>query len=62
MKQSKDEKDINSRIWYYLLSWNDEDNWHTIYKMFETMKLSELTEEQIIRLFDIATHSEYNKK
>lgn len=45
---------VPSRCWYYLLDFNDKDNWETISREFNTKKLSELTLPQFYSLFEMA--------
>lgn len=46
---------VPSRCWYYLLEWNDKDDWATMQENFFTKKLRDLTTEQFWELFKIAT-------
>lgn len=45
---------VPSRVYYYLLDWNDADNWMTMRKMFNSEKLHQLKVEQVYQLFTIA--------
>jgi hypothetical protein len=54
MKKSKDGKEIPDRCWYYLLAFNDRDNWETIERLFGTKRLSDLTMASFAQLFEIA--------
>lgn len=55
-KQSIDGYIIADRVWYYLLHFNDDDNWKTIERMFGgDVGLHKRTKQQIQELFDIAT-------
>lgn len=49
--KSKDGKPVPSRIWYYLLDWNEEDEWQTLRKQFEVDKLRDLSYRDLITLF-----------
>ena len=60
MKKLIDDTEVNSRGYYYLLDWNEQDNWNTILILFNTAKLHELTISQYKELFKIATESDYN--
>jgi hypothetical protein len=51
MKKSIDGYTISDRVWYYLLDFNDRDNWKTIEDVGTTRKLHYLTAEQIKKLF-----------
>lgn len=55
MKQTCDGISQHPRTWYYLLDFNDSDNWSTISSKFGTNKLAELTHEQYWELFGIAS-------
>jgi hypothetical protein len=59
-KNTKDNKQVPDRIWYYLLDWNERDEWETIWSRFGVNKLHECTKEQIISLFDTASRSDYS--
>ena len=43
------------RIYYYLLDFNDSDNWVTIRKEFNKDKLNQLTKDEAVKLFKIAS-------
>lgn len=58
MKKTVDGESVSARSWYFLLDWNENDNWQTIDHQFKTTKLSELRKEQFIALFRIAVNQE----
>lgn len=49
--------EVSSRSYYYLLDFNDRDDWKELSK-FNVQKLSELNLEQYLELFKIATQKE----
>ena len=55
MKQTIDGVSQHPRMWYYLLDFNDADNWQTIEALCGKSKLHELTDDQFRRLFMAAT-------
>lgn len=57
-KKSIDNIDVPDRVWYYLLDWNETNNWGTMFNMFEKRSLKECTMKQIIILFDVASRQE----
>lgn len=60
MKTIANNYEVSARSFYYLLDWNDRDNWVTIYEKFGTQKLSELTIDEYRELWLHATTTEYN--
>lgn len=60
MKTLSDGKTVTSRSYYYLLDFNDFDNWKTISSMFGVMKLCDLTIKEYKELWNIATNKEFN--
>ena len=61
MKQLIDDTQVDSRTYYYLLDFNDRDNWDTILTLFDTGKLCELEISQFTELFRIATQQDLDK-
>jgi hypothetical protein len=59
MKQTSDNKNVPDYCWYYLLAFNDKDNWKLLYEMFGVMKLHVLTYEQFWQLFEAATRQDF---
>lgn len=55
MKTLIDDTEVSARGYYYLLDWNDQDEWKTIQALFGTCKLCELEKHQYIQLFEVAT-------
>lgn len=60
MKTLIDDVEVPARGYYYLLDWNERDEWETILNKFNTGKLCELEIHQYKELFKIATESDYN--
>lgn len=58
MKKLIDGTEVSSRSWYYLLDFNERDNWQTIDRGFDTLKLSNLRIDQYKELFNIAASKE----
>lgn len=58
MKILKDNTMVTSRSYYFLLDFNDRDGWKTLVDNFNVRRLNELTIEQYIKLFEIATERE----
>lgn len=52
--QTKENRNIPSRVWYYLLDWNEQDEWQTLRKVYEVYKLRDLNYVDIIQLFQLA--------
>jgi len=61
MKTLIDDKEVSSRSYYYLLDWNDADNWVYMFENFDTYKLCELDLNQYKQLFEHATKQELSK-
>ena len=55
MKYTSDGVSVYSRLYYYLLDYNEYDNWQTINSKFGKTKLNELTYAEFQILFEIAT-------
>jgi len=53
---------VLGRCYYYLLDFNEYDNWETIIKMFNKTKLNELTVEEFWQLFKVATQKDLINK
>ena len=60
MKILIDDTEVPARGYYYLLDWNERDEWKTILNKFNTGRLCELEIYQYKELFKIATESDYN--
>jgi len=52
---TKDNKNIPARVWYYLLDWNEQDDWQTLRKVYEVDKLRDLDYIDVIQLFQKAS-------
>lgn len=55
MKTLADGTQVDPRTFYYLLDFNDRDNWKFISTFFNKMKLSDLTKEEYWQLFEHVT-------
>ncbi len=62
MKELNDGTKVSARSWYYLLDWNDRDNWSFMTSEFDKMKLHELTGDEYKILFTKATSEEVFSK
>jgi hypothetical protein len=60
-KLSKEGKIIPSRVWYYLLDWNDRDSFKTLNELYGVKRLGELTSNQIANLLYVASQSDIRK-
>lgn len=58
MKKLIDNTEVSARSYYYLLDFNDRDNWETIEKIASVTNLTMLTKEQYKELFNIAVSKE----
>lgn len=58
MKELVDGTRVSARSYYYLLDWNDRNNWGTVYSMFQKNGLHELNKTEYTALFEAATQSE----
>ena len=54
-KHTVDNFPVPDRTWYYLLDYNEQDEWKTIYEQFKKNRLLDLTKEEYWKLFEIAT-------
>ncbi len=52
--------EVSDRSYYFLLDWNEDDNWKYMQQEFGKMKLSELTTGQYRQLFKYASEYELN--
>lgn len=55
MKILADGTEIAARTWYYLLDWNDRNNFKFMYEMFDKKRLMDLTIDEYIVLWKEAT-------
>lgn len=60
MERLSDGKEVSSRTYYYLLGWNEENEWEFMMKNFNKSKLSNLTLEEFTELFSYATQKDYD--
>lgn len=49
---------VPSRCWYYMLEWNDKNNWKMMQDMFDKIKLHELTLQEFWQIFNYATQKD----
>lgn len=61
MKTLKDGTEVTSRSYYYLLDFNDYDNWETLQKISGKFKLKDLTFAEYRKLWFLATEKELEK-
>jgi hypothetical protein len=61
MKTLADGTLVSSRGYYYLLDWNEQDQWKFILRTFDANRLCDLNIEQYRRLFKHATENDLNK-
>jgi hypothetical protein len=61
MKTLIDGYEVSARSYYYLLDWNEKNEWRFIVDTFGKNKLSELNRVEYKRLFNKATTDELNK-
>lgn len=55
MKSLGDKTGVYDRMYYYLLDWNDQNEWEYIITNFNKTKLNELTQREFIELWEFAT-------
>jgi hypothetical protein len=55
MKTLADGTTVAARTWYYLLDWNDRDNFRFMHEMFDKKRLMDLTIDEYIILWKEAT-------
>ena len=55
MKSLGDKTGVYDRMYYYLLDWNDQNEWEYIITNFNKTKLNELTQKEFIELWEFAT-------
>jgi hypothetical protein len=60
MKKLADGTTVTSRSYYFLLDFNDRDNWEIISSLWGVMKLNELNKHQYLYLFKKAVEQEIN--
>lgn len=59
MKILSDGTQVSPRGYYYLLDWNDSDNWKFMHENFDNSRLHSLNIEQYKILFKHATESDF---
>ena len=55
MKTLIDDTEVIDSTYYYLLDFNERDNWKTIYKICEKHRLCDLEISEYVKLFEEAT-------
>lgn len=60
MKTLSDGNEVTSRSYYYLLDWNEVNEWAYIAKEFKKARLCDLTTEEYKKLFEYATKNDLN--
>jgi hypothetical protein len=58
MKTLSDGTEVSPRSYYYLLDFNDRDEWKYMTGVFNKMKLSDLTIDEYKKIFEYATSLE----
>lgn len=58
MKKSSDNYNIPPRVWYYLLDWNEQNQWEAIWSWHGTRKLSDLTFHEVVGLYEHAVRTD----
>ena len=58
MKKLADGIEVIARGYYYLLDWNEQDEWETIHRLFQVGQLNKLNIEQYTQLFNHATQQD----
>lgn len=58
MKALADDKEVEDRIYYYLLDWNEKDDWQYIYDNFRKRRLCDLNIKEFYFLFGYAAQSD----
>lgn len=59
MKILNDKTEVSSRIYYYLLDWNESNEWEYIREEFDKGKLNELNIAEFRQLFKHASTEDY---
>jgi hypothetical protein len=62
MKKLADGTEVIARAYYYLLDFNDADEWKTISFLYGKNKLNELTNSQFWNLLYVATTHDIKNK
>lgn len=61
MKRLADDKEVLDRQYYYLLDWNEQDNWNYMSRTFGKIRLCDLTLIEFKRLFLHAVNEDYKR-
>ena len=61
MKTLSDGIEVSARSYYYLLDWNERDEWKYINRMFNKFRLCDLTHPEYKMLFLHATSEDYKQ-
>lgn len=61
MKTLSDNIEVTSRSYYFLLDWNEQDDWKFIAERFNKGRLMDLDLDEYMILWLHATTAEYNK-
>ena len=54
-----DNVDVTARSYYFLLDWNEKNDWEYIISQYGKEKLKDLTFEEYKQLFDYATQCDF---
>lgn len=58
MKKLANGTEVTSRSYYFLLDWNEQDEWVTLVRLFSVKRLCDLNIDQYTQLFNHATQEE----
>ncbi|MCK5614703.1 hypothetical protein KAR91_73255 [Candidatus Pacearchaeota archaeon] len=61
MKELADGHKVSSRSYYFLLDWNDKNNFKFLMKVIGKNKLKDCNKQEYIKLFKMATKDELSK-
>jgi len=61
MKTLIDGTQVSSRSYYYLLDWNEQNEWYYMAMNFNKSSLKDLTISEYLELFEYATKQEIEK-
>jgi len=59
MKELADGNEVPSRVYYYLLDWNEINQWEYIFRSFKKERLCDLNLNEFKQLFLYASSEDY---
>lgn len=62
MKYTSDNKGVPARCWYYLLEFNDLYGWETLFSMFSSQRLMDLTYDEFWKLFKTIVEKDFENR